>query len=111
MGVLDPIHLVGRRHGEYPLIQDTISRPLNRSSSWVRSLVLPNRSSSLVVVLKTSSTNLPIFDLEDHRGESEEFTHRVSEEPFLSSRPLSMPCYFYATPRVQSFSCVAVSSC
>ena len=33
MGVLGPIQLIGRRRGEYPLVQDTVSSPLNRSSS------------------------------------------------------------------------------
>ena len=33
MGVLGPIQLIGRRRDEYPLVQDTVSSPLNRSSS------------------------------------------------------------------------------
>src|SRR4051812_23645870 len=28
MGVLGPIQLIGRRHDKYPLVQDTVSRPL-----------------------------------------------------------------------------------
>ena len=52
MGVLGLITLVGRRRSEYPLVQDTVSSPLNRSSSWGRSSVLPNCSSSSVVGLE-----------------------------------------------------------
>ena len=81
MGVLGPIQLIGRRCDEYPLVQDTVSSPLNRYSSWGRSLILPNFSLSLVVGLKTGSTNLPIFDLEDRRNAFDEFTRLVSEEP------------------------------
>jgi hypothetical protein len=52
MGVLGPTHLVGRRCDEYPLVQDTISSPLNRSSNWRRSSVLPNYSSSSAIGLE-----------------------------------------------------------
>ena len=52
MGVLGPIQLIGRRRGEYPLAQDTDSSPLNRSSSYGRSSILPNCSSSSVVGLE-----------------------------------------------------------
>ena len=78
MGVLGPIQLVGRRHGEYPLVQDTVNRvPVWDTARFFRT-VLHLRSS----VLKIGSTNLLIFDLEDRRSKSEEFTRRVSEEPF-----------------------------
>ncbi|XBI11089.1 hypothetical protein VPH35_138215 [Triticum aestivum] len=33
MGVLDPIHLVGRQCGEYPLVQDTVSSQVTPSQS------------------------------------------------------------------------------
>ena len=49
MGVLGPMQLIGRQRYEYPLVQDTVSSPLNRSSSWGRSSVLLNCSSSLVI--------------------------------------------------------------
>ena len=52
MGILGPIQLIGRRRGEYPLVQDTVSSPLNRSSSWGRSSILLNCSSSSVVGLE-----------------------------------------------------------
>ena len=51
-GVLGPIQQVGRRCGEYPLVQDTVSSPLNRSSSWGHSSILPNYSSSSVAGLE-----------------------------------------------------------
>ena len=49
MGVLGPIQLIGRRRGEYPLVQDTVSSPLNQSSCWGHSSILPNCSLSSVV--------------------------------------------------------------
>ena len=52
MGVLGPIQLHRRRRGEYPLVQDTVSSTLNRSSSWGRSSILPNCSSPSVVGLE-----------------------------------------------------------
>ena len=52
MGVLGPIKLIERRHGEYPLVHNTVSSPLNRSSSWGRPSILPNCSSSSVVGLE-----------------------------------------------------------
>ena len=81
MGVLSPIQLIGRRCDEYPLVQDTVSSPLNWSSSWGRSSILPNYSSSSVVGPEIGSTNPLIFDLEDRQSAFEEFTRRVSEEP------------------------------
>ena len=84
MGVLGPIQLIGRRCDEYPLVQDTVSSPLNGHGDlqvgdaprFFRT-VLHLRSS----VLKTGSTNLLIFDLEDRRNEFDKFIRRVSEEP------------------------------
>ena len=52
MGVLGPIQLIRRRCGEYPLVQDTVSSPLNRSSSWGGSSILPNCSLPSVVGLE-----------------------------------------------------------
>ena len=71
---------VGRQHDEYPLVQDIVSSPLNRSSSWGRSSILPNCSSSSVVGLENWFNKSSIFDLEDRRNASEEFTRQVSEE-------------------------------
>ena len=52
MGVLGPIQLIRRRRGEYPLVQDTASSPLNRSSSWGRSLIPLNYYLTSVVGLE-----------------------------------------------------------
>src|SRR4051812_37641384 len=99
MGILGPIQLIGRRRSEYPLVQDTVSSPLNRSSSWGRSSILLNYSSSSVVGLENW------FNESSHLRSSGSpkcirrvYTLGIRGAP-LSLRPLSMPCYFYATPR------------